>query len=150
METKPDNAALILPGVKSLVSGIIGLHLAYRSIVVLRGLDPDWGRYLESSFHWLFSGKIIIHRIWFCLTCFTSFIIRIIKIFLKEISSHVSGVKARIHLTCNSYDLTSCISTHISVSQIFWCIDLYQLLFTSQLLEIVFVLFSPDTLAPVS
>jgi hypothetical protein len=41
METKPDTAVLILPGLKSLVSGIVGLYLTYRFIVVLRGLDYD-------------------------------------------------------------------------------------------------------------
>ena len=39
METKPGTAVLILPGLKSLASGIVGHYLTYRFIVVLRGLN---------------------------------------------------------------------------------------------------------------
>ena len=41
METKPDTAVLILPGLKSMVSGIVGHYLTYRFIVVLRRLNHD-------------------------------------------------------------------------------------------------------------
>ena len=41
METEPDIAVHILPGLKSLVSGIVGLYFAYRSIVVQEVLDVN-------------------------------------------------------------------------------------------------------------
>ena len=49
---EPDIAVQILHGLKSLVSGIVGLYFAYRSIVV-EVLDPNWWRHMESQFRWL-------------------------------------------------------------------------------------------------
>ena len=49
--------AYILLRLTLLIPRIVGLCLAYWSIVAPKGSDSNWEGYPESHFHWLFSGK---------------------------------------------------------------------------------------------
>ena len=75
MKTRTHTAIPILLGIKLLVPRSVGLSHAYRSILAPRRLDYGWGRYPESHFYWLFSGKISNYRIRVCIYLFTLSII---------------------------------------------------------------------------
>jgi hypothetical protein len=75
MKTRTHTAIQILLGIKLLVPRGVGFSHAYQSILVPRRLDSGWGRYPESHFYWLFSGKISNYRIRVCIYLFTLSII---------------------------------------------------------------------------
>ena len=70
MKMQTHTAIPILFGIKLLVPRSVGLCHAYQSIPAPRGLDSGWGRYSESHFYWLFSGKISNYGIRICVYLF--------------------------------------------------------------------------------